>query len=524
MDDLKILMYTEWNNIKDLTDKEKSLVFEEARKCRMDFKTFLKWVRLLSVPTLESPGGLIQYEMWPHLIEVADAFLTNRFLTVMKSRQIGLSILLASYVNWFAITHRGAVISLFSKGELEAFELLDKVRRIYRYLPPLIKIATGADSKAEMTFPSKESVIHAYPATETASVGQSVSLMICDEWDIHPLAQDNYLNAKPTIDQSGGQFIGVFTVDKKKPDTFAKSTFRAAMDGKIDFKPLFYPWNVVPGRDEEWYRDKEKNATQDELMGLTPREYMEQNYPRSIEEALSPTSTVSVFDKESLDDMMSQTNSPIKVTREGIDSSIVKIFQDHYIGNYYIVGTDTSHGVGKDYAVTTVMNVQTGVIVADILNNLLSPEELALHSVRMLDVYQNPLWFIEVNDWGKVTLTRAQDLGYKNFGYSDEKKKKLGFDNRSGTRDLLWGGLIPAINNRQIRILNAEGLKQFYDIIRNSEKEGRIEATSGRNDDYPTAVGICWLKKDEVKTYKPNIKPIETLHFNRGGVEALLRR
>jgi hypothetical protein len=182
------------------------------------------------------------------------------------------------------------------------------------------------------------------------------------------------------------------------------------------------------------------------------------------------------------------------------------------VGNYFIAATDTSHGVGKDFSVTTVMNVKTGEIVADILNNIIPPEELALHSVRLLDIFKNPLWYIEANEYGGVTIATAERLGYHNFGYQDEKDKKIGFLTTTANRPLLWGELIPAFNNRHITIYNKDGLQQFGDVIRNVEN-GRIEAMAGRHDDYPMAVGIGWLKKSEVHTAEQQYKPFSTLTF-----------
>jgi hypothetical protein len=79
----------------------------------------------------------------------------------------------------------------------------------------------------------------------------------------------------------------------------------------------------------------------------------------------------------------------------------------------------------------------------------------------------------------------------------------------------LFGLLIPAINDYQIRIYNREGLEQFYGIIRNMEpgKDGKIEAMGGKHDDYPIAVGIAWCKKEEVRIEPFDFPVIDTLHF-----------
>ena len=295
--------------------------------------------------------------------------------------------------------------------------------------------------------------------------------------------------------------------------------------GLNGFIPLFFGWKVRPDRTEDWYEKTKKSIPPEELQGLSPELYMEQNYPASIGEALRPTQTVSAFDLSVLDEMMGNVKSVLKVNREGVDTQIVKIYKDFMLGQYYIAATDTSHGVGRDFSVSGIMNVRTGEIVADIMRNDMSPEEFAYHTIKMLELYKNPLWFIESNEWGGVTISTAINLNYKNLGYEDSTRNKIGFSTQgtrstsgiTGTRISMWGSLIPAINNRQITIYNSSGIRQFYDIIRNSEKNGRIEAMPGRNDDYPTMVAICWFKKGEVQTGDFEAIPVETLTFKKGG-------
>jgi len=492
---------------------------KERERCRVSFSHFLSHCKIVEVPTRDNPGGLIPFAIWPHLPELINALLNKLLIVVIKSRQIGLSWLIAAYVLWHALYHKGSSWMLFSRGEREAIELLDKSRRIYRHLPAWLTVKHGADSATEMSFPFMESSIKAFAATEGAGISYTSSGVVCDEWDYHPYADQNYLNSKPTRD-AGGQFIGVTTVDILNPDTLAKSIFHDASIEKNDFIPLFYSYDVRPGRDDKWYEETRRNIPERELATLTPELYMAQNYPRSIEEALSVPQASCAFDKQILSQMMENIRNPVKVEGD-LDFGVVNIYKPFLIGNYYIAGTDTSHGVGKDYSVTAVMNVKTGEIVADILRNDLSPEELASHSVKLLKLYGNPKWFIECNDWGGITISTAESLEYKNLGYQDDKKTKPGFNTNGwmtsaglkGSRIDLFGGLIPAINNNQIIIYNKDGLKQFYDVIRNVKQGGRIEALAGRHDDYPIAVGICWAKRDEVHLEDWTPKTINTLNY-----------
>ena len=181
--------------------------------------------------------------------------------------------------------------------------------------------------------------------------------------------------------------------------------------------------------------------------------------------------------------------------------ALAALYRKPEVGKRYVAATDTAHGVGQDYSVTVLLDPKWG-IVADIMSNVLPPEALALESYKLLEKAHDvcgswPLWAIEANEWGGITLQKALSLGYKNLYYRDEKHEKAGWLTNSSNRDCndpfsLWGELIEAVNNRLVVVPNKQGLAQFYDVIRNAKKGGRIEAIEGGHDDYPIACAIAW--------------------------------
>ena len=485
------------------------------------FLHFLKYVKIVEAPTMGNKGGVIEFQLWPHLKEMVAVLLTSRFISVFKARQIGASYLLAAWSIWWVLSKKGGNILLFSKGEAEAIELLGKCRTVYANLPDFLRFKLGNSSQTELSFPGMMSSIKAFAATETAGISYTASIVICDEHDEHPFAKQNYINAKPTID-AGGQFISCFTPSNPDPDTLAKSLYLDACEGKNDFRPLYFPWNIRPGRTQEWYETIKRNIPMRELGALTPEIYMQRNYHSSVAEALKPLRTTAAFDQDVLDEMQKEVREPLVVrdsnllkVHQELDKGVVSIYQDYHIGGKYIASADVGHGMGRDYSVLIIMDVRTGVVVADIFHRVISPSEFAIQSVQLLHVYKDPIWYIENNDWGRAVIDNAVNLGYEKWGYQDENKTKIGFHTSEVTRQDLWAALIPAIANRQITIYNMEGLKQFYDVIRNPDKNGRIEAKVGRHDDYPVAVGIAWLKREkELNEWKP--KPVYSLHFTGG--------
>jgi hypothetical protein len=513
----------------DCTKEDKALLAVEWHNCAESFYYFLEhYVQIQKTPSPNDPnsGGVINFVPPEHVKKYVAYLLSKRFISVLKARQIYISTVTSAYFMWYFLFHDNANIKLFSVGEQEAGELLSKGKRIYNLLPTFLRYPRFVpDNTLEIGIPSMNSRIQAMPATEHATIGETASIIVYDEHAQHPYATENWIIAKPTIDSSGGQVISVFTADPWDNGNFATKLYLDGKAGKNGFATLFFPFNVLPERTEEWYQARMNELSDDDLKGLTRELYMYKNYPRSESESLSSPTTTIAFDKVALDSMKDDTRfmPRIKIERE-INDNYINIYQDFHLGNYYIAGSDISEGVGKDYNITVIMNAKTGVVVADILDNTLSPDKFAEQNLALLAVYNNPLWYPEANLWGSAMINVARELGYKHFGYRDVKRTKIGWYTEEKSRMELFGLLIPAINNRQITIPNPKGLEQFYTLIKNADKKGRVEARSGGHDDYPIAVGICWAKKDEVIAPQ-SYSPLQTLHWNKKtGSEEILER
>ena len=458
-----------------------------------------------------SGGGVIDFEMWPNLAEMIDLLGQHRLLNIMKARQVGLSWLIAAYALWFAMYHEGAVVLIFSQGQGEATALLGKIHKIWDNLPEWLQESIGLDNSTTIEFPGMNTKISALPSTEKAGRSETAALVIQDEADFHENIDANFAAVKPTIDSGDGQLIQISTVNKKKMLSLFKETFRNArkvweigdenaMRRKTNgFVATFYSWKVRPSRDQDWY-DQVKSEAPD-TAEMSADLYMEQEYPNSVEEALSPSRVMAAFDPDILRSMLDSSREPIETDENGA----IRIFQLPEVGHTYTAGSDTAHGTGGDRAVTAVVDIQTGVVVADVVGNLLSPEEFARMSVNLLKRYWDPVWGIEDNDWGILTIRKAEELGYTNLSErqtpSGQDSGIHGWHTDERTRNLLYGELIEAIKQRLVILFSKDGIGDFMSVIRNPDKNGRIEAIEGGNDDYPIAVGIAWQLRKDASAY-----------------------
>ena len=457
------------------------------------FPEFLKFVKILEPPNPGRVGGIIQFELWDHIVEAIDVIEANRLVSILKSRQLGFSWMLAAYCLWKAQFHEGANILAFSQGQIESTAFLRKSRTIHEHLPNHLKVPTTRDNDTVLEFGSMKSKITALPSTETAGRGETATLVIQDEADFHENLELNYAAVKPTIDD-GAQLIQCSTVNKEKPASLFKEINRGAHDGKNGFVELFFGWRSRKHRDKKWWRARRAEVPSTNTMD--PDLYMEQEHPETREEALRPSRVMAAFDLDALDDMQNDVKRPVE-TRNGV----VNIYQKPRFGRRYAAGSDTAHGVGKDYSVTVIVDVESGYVVADVMSRDLEPELFAFQSVQLLKDYEDPIWAIEDNEWGILTIRKAQDLRYPRLyeptNHRGEPTGKVGHHTGGNNRSTVWGELQEAVRDRVFIVPSQQGLAQFETVIRNSEKDGRIEGMVGTNDDYPMACAIAWQMRKE---------------------------
>jgi len=517
----------------ELTEEETQLWLKERALCARSFMHFMKWVRIVSPPKPGEPSeSIVPIEMWEHTKETMATFLREKLITILKARQIGLSTIVAVYVTWYALNHVAANILLFSQGQDEAKALLKKCRNVFDQLPNFYKWKLDPDSTESIGWPMTKSVIKAFPSTPSAGIGETASILVWDEHAKHDYADQNYTHAKPTID-GGGQVISIFTADPFGNDNLATALFQDALEDKNGFYPLFFSWDVVPNRTQEWYERTKRSIPDRELAKLSPELYMAKNYPHSIKEALSMSQSVAVFDHGVLKLMLEDVKGHIN---EGWElKPPVKIYKDFHLGGKYVAASDVGWGLGGDYSVTVVMD-DHGDVVADVMTNTHNPDDFAEMSINLLKHFRNPWWWIENNTagGGRSVIHKAVELGYRKLGHRGEVSfsrlddtneiRKVGFTTNESSRADLFGNLISAINDTTIRIYNKKGLDHFFNLIRNYDKDklgGRIEAQSGTHDDYVIAVGIANLKRRDA--VEMNMNPVKTLDFSKGDVPEVLR-
>ena len=228
---------------------------------------------------------LIQpFNLWDEQRKALQGFRDNKLNVILKARQLGITWLVLHYALWKLINPGRTVIGL-SRTEDEAQELVRRMSVILDNMHSLFspkndqpvnwQNATWENTSLILTihFPNQpDSVFKCFPSSPNAARSFTADLIVFDEWAFQQFAEDIWKAGFPTINRpSGGQVVGLSTIER---GSFFEQIFTDPDNG---FNKIFIPWYADPRRDETWYENTKR----------TMGDMITQEYPATIEEALT---------------------------------------------------------------------------------------------------------------------------------------------------------------------------------------------------------------------------------------------
>ncbi len=216
----------------------------EWLRCRARFAYMLRYVRIPDVNR-----GLIPFELWPYLIEIADDWQSGDSWIEGKARQLGYSWLLAAYDVWIGTFRPYARILSFSINQRESDELLNKVKQVNQYLPDWLRKELTDDTKNHIQWDETKAEMFALPSTGKAGRSYTATLVQTDEWAFHENARAHYAAYRSAI-ADGGQHLAIST-GNGVGNMF--HGYFGSTNAQIPYRKRFNGWRVRPGRTDEWY-------------------------------------------------------------------------------------------------------------------------------------------------------------------------------------------------------------------------------------------------------------------------------
>lgn len=428
-------------------------------------------------------------------LETVRGWLTNRYTIVLKARQIGFSTIASAFALWVALHGNDREIIMLSIGEREAISLLNKARYAYRKLPEWVRKRAPRlmdRTKERMTF-DNDSKIMSYPSTSDPARGESVFLMIVDEWGKFPNGEEAWSSIEPVTD-AGGRVISLGTANGE--GNFFHRMWQGAERGTNDFVPMFFSWRSVPERDDKWYAQKKRNMEPWQL---------HQEYPSNPGEAFIGSGNP-FFDLSLLADMEPQAPEG-RYTINSIDKRTSRwrlhpaaegefwVWKkpDKRLG--YCVGADIAQGLKHgDWTVAYVMEVGTGDVVA-MWRGKVDPEIFGTDILPAIGFYYNyALMCPEVNNHGLTVVNGLKRRRYQRIYRRRTKLKRvesatetIGWMTSHGNKHSMMDELSAWLRDHDV--LDERTLYELKTFVR-SQRGERVKLHGSPHDDCVMALAL----------------------------------
>lgn len=231
----------------------------EFEKCGNDAVYFLKNYFYIQHPIT----GKILFNLYPFQEKLVEAILTNDYIIINKSRQMGISTLMLGIALWKSLFSVQRILIATTKQAV-SINQLNKLHYAYENLPYWFKHSYQLRDKSKnyLDF-SNGSRIMVRPVHRNAVVSETLDAVYVDECAWISDMEEFYCATRPTLTQTNGQFV-VMSSPNKVGNWFANTFFHAQHAMNV-FKPIELPWHVHPDRDEKWMERMKQYDTEDEI-------------------------------------------------------------------------------------------------------------------------------------------------------------------------------------------------------------------------------------------------------------------
>lgn len=449
----------------------------ELMKCALSPLYFItRYCRIYHTPT----RSWIPFELWPAQIDVLALIVEAQLSIFLKSRQIGITWLALGYATWLMLFDPIAVILIFSRRDDEATYLLgeERLKGMYRRLPDWMQARAVVGDNDHQFELSNGSIARAFPSN--AGDSYTATFALIDEADLVPDLGQLLAKVKPTID-AGGKLALVSRADKSKPNSPFKKIYQAAKEGRNDWRCLFLPWYVHPGRDQRWYEKQKadvltRTGSLDELHEQYPADDVEALAPRSLDKRLLPIWLHSCYVAQ---------DGLEKLPGDAPNANGLLVYRLPESMRKYAIGIDPAEGnPNSDDSSLHVMDKATGEEVAH-LSGKFQPSVMAAHADRLARWYNGASILPERNNHGHAVLLWLQDNS--RCPILNGWDGKPGWLSNSKGKALLYDGIADALKDSVTTFHSFKTYLQLAGIEGSS-----LRAPEGEMDDAADSFAITW--------------------------------
>ena len=464
-------------------DQIKKVITQEYVKCAKDPVYFMKKYCYIQHPT----RGRILFNLYPFQEKVLQLYKDNQYAITLKSRQLGISTLVAGYSLWLMTFQKDKNILTLATTQATARNLVTKVQFMYDQLPKWLKMKAVEKNKLSLRL-KNGSRIKAASSNSDAARSEAVSLLVLDEAAFIDNIEETFTSAQQTL-ATGGQCISLSTPNGV--GNWFHKTWARAQTKENSFLPIKLPWTVHPERNEAWREQQDAD--------LGPRMAAQE----CDCDFLSSGDTV--FEPEDMT-YYEETQMQEPVERRGVDGNMW-IWESPDYSKDYMVVADVARGDSQDYSAFHIFDIESACQVAEYKGKL-SPKDFGNVVVGAASEYNDALLVVENANIGWATIEQILEREYRNLYYStrsqnetvesymnkwDTDKLVPGFTTSNKTRPLIIAKMMEYIRERSVTIRSKRLINEMRVFI---WKNGKAQAQNGYNDDVVMAFAIGLYIRD----------------------------
>jgi len=230
----------------------KQIIAEEYMKCAVNPVYFMKKYCIIQHPT----KGKVFFQLYNFQENTLQELADNRYNVILKSRQMGISTLVAGYSLWCMLFKNDFNVLVIATTQEVAKNLVTKVRVMHENLPTWLRGITIEDNKLSLKF-KNGSQIKAVSSAGHSGRSEALSLLIIDEAAFITKIDEIWAAAQQTLATGGGAIV--LSTPNGTGNFFHRTWVDAESGGQ--FHPIRLHWSLHPERDESW------RQLQTELLG-----------------------------------------------------------------------------------------------------------------------------------------------------------------------------------------------------------------------------------------------------------------
>lgn len=458
----------------------------EYLRCKDDPAYFIEHYARIRHPM----KGLVQFELWDFQKEILEELRSYRNNLYVKSRQLGLSTLVACYSVWFALFHRQKSILILAIKRDIAANLLEKVKLAYNELPSFFKkINPEVMNNTTRLLLKNGSEIKCVATTKSAVRSEALSLLIFDEAAFIEDVEVIWTAAKPALD-SGGSCI-VLSSPNGEGNWFHEQ-YLLGEHGGGTFHVRKLMWDLRPDRDALWLQETKASFLKEEDF--------EQEYCCSF---LSSGRTV--IPAQVLSQYREKVVPPIKMM---FKQQSFWVWEEYKKGSMYFATVDVSRGDGEDYSVVIVWKAGSVLEQVAEYRDKIKTSDFGQILVDIGKMYGECLMVVENNSYGVAVLNYLESSKYSHLfymhrelkknepynpykNYKSDSNYKLGIFTSAHNRDYFMLKFEEILMRNKVRIYSKRLVDELYTFI---WKNGKRAASTGNNDDLVMALSFAaWV-------------------------------